>query len=268
MIVHRLSNRYEIISELGRGGIGVVYKAHDPLLNREVAVKLIPPAILSTEAEQRFQREAQLVAQMDHPAVVPIYDFGKNDPKVSASAVELIKRNAQAEAKLTDELLDYSANKFSIGSRLVSLGAIVKAAIVDFTPIARAKHIEIEMDLNSVEDVILGDSLRLQQVFSNLLSNAIKFSAPGGYIKVKFETVSGCHTIGMGRVLVNKIRCPSNAAWVGKFTPLPVSVFTTMPVAADTTVTRCSPPLWLRRSRAMHAVRRWLPAKSSRSRRA
>ena len=77
MIGQRLSNRYEIISELGRGGMGVVYKAHDPLLNREVAVKLIPPAILSTEAEQRFQREAQLVAQMDHPAVVPIYDFGK-----------------------------------------------------------------------------------------------------------------------------------------------------------------------------------------------
>ena len=79
MIGQSLSNRYEIISELGRGGMGVVYKAHDPLLNREVAIKLIPPAMLSTEAEQRFQREAQLVAQMDFPAVVPIYDFGKHD---------------------------------------------------------------------------------------------------------------------------------------------------------------------------------------------
>jgi ABC-type transport system substrate-binding protein len=79
MIGQSLSNRYEIISELGRGGMGVVYKAHDPLLNREVAVKLIPPAMLSTEAEQRFQREAQLVAQMDYPAVVPIFDFGKHE---------------------------------------------------------------------------------------------------------------------------------------------------------------------------------------------
>lgn len=79
MIGQRLSNRYEIISELGRGGMGVVYKAHDPLLNREVAVKLIPPAMLSSDAEQRFQREAQLVAQMDYPAVVPIYDFGKHE---------------------------------------------------------------------------------------------------------------------------------------------------------------------------------------------
>ena len=79
MIGQSLSNRYEIISELGRGGMGVVYKAHDPLLNREVAVKLIPPAMLSTEAEQRFQREAQLVAQMDYPAIVPIHDFGKHE---------------------------------------------------------------------------------------------------------------------------------------------------------------------------------------------
>ena len=79
MIGQSLSNRYEIISELGRGGMGVVYKAHDPMLNREVAIKLIPPAMLSAEAEQRFQREAQLVAQMDYPAVVPIHDFGKHE---------------------------------------------------------------------------------------------------------------------------------------------------------------------------------------------
>jgi ABC-type transport system substrate-binding protein/serine/threonine protein kinase len=77
MIGQRLSNRYDIRTELGRGGMGVVYRAHDPLLNREVAIKLIPPTLLSPETEQRFQREAQLVAQMDHPAVVPIFDFGK-----------------------------------------------------------------------------------------------------------------------------------------------------------------------------------------------
>ncbi|HSE37878.1 MAG TPA: serine/threonine-protein kinase, partial [Blastocatellia bacterium] len=79
MIGRTLSNRYQIIDELGRGGMGVVYRAHDPLLNREVAIKLIPPTSLSPEAEQRFQREAQLVAQMDYPAIVPIHDFGKDE---------------------------------------------------------------------------------------------------------------------------------------------------------------------------------------------
>jgi ABC-type transport system substrate-binding protein len=59
--------------------MGVVYRARDPLLNREVAIKLIPPSLLSPESEQRFQREAQLVAQMDHPAIVPIHDLGNHE---------------------------------------------------------------------------------------------------------------------------------------------------------------------------------------------
>lgn len=79
MIGQTLSNRYALKSELGRGGMGVVYRASDPMLNRDVAIKLIPPTLLNPETEQRFQREAQLVAQMDHPAVVPIFDFGKHE---------------------------------------------------------------------------------------------------------------------------------------------------------------------------------------------
>jgi ABC-type transport system substrate-binding protein len=75
----RLLNRYEVVSELGRGGMGVVYRARDPLLNRDVAVKLIPPALLSTETEERFQREAQLIAQMNHPAIVSIFDIGRHE---------------------------------------------------------------------------------------------------------------------------------------------------------------------------------------------
>ena len=79
MIGSKLANRYEILGELGRGGMGVVYRARDPLLNREVAVKLISSSDLTPELEERFQREAQLVAQMDHPAIVPIYDLGRDE---------------------------------------------------------------------------------------------------------------------------------------------------------------------------------------------
>ncbi|MBK6425795.1 MAG: protein kinase [Blastocatellia bacterium] len=73
----KLSDRYEIVRELGRGGMGVVYLARDPLLDRDVAIKLIPPDLLSTVSGERFRREAQIIAKMDHPSVVPVYDFGE-----------------------------------------------------------------------------------------------------------------------------------------------------------------------------------------------
>jgi ABC-type transport system substrate-binding protein/serine/threonine protein kinase len=75
----KLGNRYEVAAELGRGGMGVVYRARDPMLNREVAVKLLATTELTPEIEERFQREAQIVAQMDHPGIVPIYDVGRHD---------------------------------------------------------------------------------------------------------------------------------------------------------------------------------------------
>ncbi len=79
MIGTKLADRYEILAELGRGGMGVVYRAKDPVLNREVAIKLIPPGNLTKDAEERFQREAQIVAQMDHPGIVPIHDLGRDE---------------------------------------------------------------------------------------------------------------------------------------------------------------------------------------------
>ena len=73
------ANRYQIIRELGRGGMGVVYLAHDPLLQRDVAIKVMTPDILSQDAIERFQREARVVAGMDHPSIVGIHDIGQQD---------------------------------------------------------------------------------------------------------------------------------------------------------------------------------------------
>src|SRR6266542_4867102 len=75
----KLAERYEVLSELGRGGMGVVYRARDPVLNRDVAIKLIGSSELTAEIEERFQREAQIVAQMDHAGIVPIHDLGRHE---------------------------------------------------------------------------------------------------------------------------------------------------------------------------------------------
>lgn len=72
--------RYEIKSELGRGGMATVYKAYDPLPDREVAIKVLPREMLhDPQFRVRFEREIKTVAALEHPAIVPVYDVGEED---------------------------------------------------------------------------------------------------------------------------------------------------------------------------------------------
>lgn len=72
-----LHNRYRLEAELGRGGMGVVYRAQDTLLDRAVAIKVLSEAGMGTEGRIRLMREAQAVAKLDHPHIVPVYDAGE-----------------------------------------------------------------------------------------------------------------------------------------------------------------------------------------------
>ncbi len=72
---------YEIISLLGEGGMGAVYRARDARLGRDVAVKVLPPHLSTDiEARARFEREAKAVASLSHPNILAIHDFGVHDP--------------------------------------------------------------------------------------------------------------------------------------------------------------------------------------------
>jgi hypothetical protein len=75
-----LGTAYELGAELGRGGMGAVYRATDRRLRREVAIKILPPELgFSADYRARFVREAQLAAGLSHPNIVPIYDVGEKD---------------------------------------------------------------------------------------------------------------------------------------------------------------------------------------------
>ena len=79
MIGTLLQNRYRIDAELGHGGMGTVYRAHDTLLDRPVAVKVLRASALGSEGRVRLLREARAAAKLNHPNIMAIYDAGEAD---------------------------------------------------------------------------------------------------------------------------------------------------------------------------------------------
>jgi serine/threonine protein kinase len=72
--------RYEIKSEIGRGGMATVFHAYDPRFERDVAIKVLPREFLhDPQFRARFEREAKMIALLEHPAIVPVYDFGEEN---------------------------------------------------------------------------------------------------------------------------------------------------------------------------------------------
>ena len=75
--------KYRIVHRIGRGGMGLVFKAHDPSLDRLVAIKLVSADLeISDEVRARFFREAFACAQLSHPNIVTIYDMGEDDGRL------------------------------------------------------------------------------------------------------------------------------------------------------------------------------------------
>ena len=104
---------YEIISKLGAGGMGEVYRARDTRLQRQVAVKILPDTLAADPVSlARFEREAQAVAALSHPNVLAIHDIGR-EGGVSYAVMELLEGQSLADALKgtplpTRKVLDYA----------------------------------------------------------------------------------------------------------------------------------------------------------------
>ena len=114
---------YEIQKELGRGGMGVVYKARQVSLNRPVALKMIKAGALADEAElRRFQNEAEAVALLDHAGIVPVYEVGEHDGQ-NYFSMKLVEGG-----NLADQLPTFEANPRAAATLLAETAEAVHHA--------------------------------------------------------------------------------------------------------------------------------------------
>src|SRR2546422_10942155 len=108
---------YEIVSQLGKGGMGEVYLAKDKQLGRRVAIKLLPPATISDEhARKRLVREARAAATLDHVNICSIYEVGEADGR-SFIAMQYIEGET-LDTKMKRKPLDLSES-LSIAAQVV-----------------------------------------------------------------------------------------------------------------------------------------------------
>src|SRR5262249_54399030 len=87
-----------ILGELGRGGMGVVYRARDPQLHRSLAIKVLRPEVAGQpDMRRRFLEEAQITAQLQHPGIAPLHEQGELDDGRPYFTMKLVKGRTLAE---------------------------------------------------------------------------------------------------------------------------------------------------------------------------
>jgi serine/threonine protein kinase/tetratricopeptide (TPR) repeat protein len=138
---------YRIVEPIGAGGMGVVYRAHDERLNRDVALKVLPPNALSVEqTRKRLHKEALILSRLNHPHIASIYDFDTQDG-IDFIVMELIHGNTLAK-------------KIALGPMCESDSSYLTLQILDALQEAHSRGI-VHRDLKP-SNIIVGDNQHLK----------------------------------------------------------------------------------------------------------
>ena len=96
--------RYQVVDEIGQGSMGVVYRAHDPQINRQIALKLLrQDRVTNKELVQRFLKEAQAMGGLSHPNIATVYDTGQDHGTIFI-AMEILRGKSLKDVMREREL--------------------------------------------------------------------------------------------------------------------------------------------------------------------
>jgi signal transduction histidine kinase/ActR/RegA family two-component response regulator len=155
------------------------------------------------QAEEANRLKDEFLATVSHELRTPLNAIlgwasllrsGRLDREAAEKAFATIERNARAQARLVDDVLDVSriiSGKLAIRADLVDVRSVLQQALEVVRPAALAKHISVETEIPADLRSVRGDADRLQQVYWNLLSNAVKFTPREGRIRVCARDAAG-----------------------------------------------------------------------------
>jgi signal transduction histidine kinase/CheY-like chemotaxis protein len=153
-------------------------------------------------AEEATRAKDEFLAVVSHELRTPLTAMlgwarmlktGKLDERTTSRAMTAIERNAESQAQLIEDLLDFSriiSGKLRLDVRQIDPAAVIEAAIDVVRPASEAKTIRLQAVLDPRAGPVSGDPERLQQVLWNLLSNAIKFTPKGGRVQIYLARVN------------------------------------------------------------------------------
>ena len=177
-------------------GVNLDIDEHKRLLEAE--------RVAREEAERAGALKDDFLATLSHELRTPLNAIlgwthvlltNKADPARAREGLEVIARNARAQAQIVEDLLDMNrimAGRLRLEVRRADLTTIINEALDSVRPAAEAKGVRLQAVLDPHAGAVSGDPGRLQQVFWNLLSNGIKFTPKGGKVQVTLERV-GSH---------------------------------------------------------------------------
>jgi signal transduction histidine kinase/ActR/RegA family two-component response regulator len=181
------------------GTVTIVEDVSDRLASESVLRKQIEAQQLARGmAENALRAKDEFLSTLSHEIRTPLNAVlgwariliarGEIDRTVLDRALHVIERNATAQARMIDDMLDMAriaAGKLRLEMRPVDVVKVVLAAVDVVMPTAHAKRVTVRTNLDSRTPNVMGDQDRLQQVIWNLLSNALKFTDAGGAIEVR-----------------------------------------------------------------------------------